>query len=289
MPTLTADLVPALRANMAKIASQLPAREVRDVRDFDADGVRVRLYRPTGNNNLPLLVFLHGGGWFLGDLDTHDAMHRELAVRAHCAVLAVDYRLAPEHAFPAGLEDVAAALRWTRRSAAELGCDPARIAIGGESAGANLAAAMTLKLRGSGEAQPLFQLLVHPATDLTFSYPSIDEVEVPGINRAFLEACVAFYGGEAGGSDTLISPARADDHEGLAPAIVLTVSEDPLRDDGELYASLLVAAGVETTARRLHGLPHGFMFLPATLPAVDRGFDIIARLVRRGFAGVSGG
>ena len=288
IPEFSPDMLPALRANMAMMGSSLPGAELAEVRDFDADGVPVRLYRPTENRDLPLLVFLHGGGWMLGDLDSHDAMHRHLAARAGCAVLGVGYRLAPEHPFPAGLDDVAAALDWARREASALGCDPERIALGGESAGANLTAALTLRLREEGKAQPLFQFLVHPATDLTLSYPSIDEVEAPGLSRPFLDACCAMYSGAAGTSDPLVSPLLAERHDRLAPAIVLTASEDPLRDDGELYASALIAAGVETLACRLQSLPHGFMALPVTVRAISRAFDLMARLIRRYFEAGAG-
>ena len=277
------DMLPALRANMAMVGQALPGVELADVRNFDADGVPVRLYRPSDDGDLPLLVFLHGGGWMLGDLDSHDAMHRHLAARAGCAVLGVGYRLAPEYPFPAGLDDVATAFAWARREASALGCDPYRIALGGESAGGNLTAALTLRLRDEGKAQPLFQFLVHPATDLTLSYPSINEVETPGLSRPFLDACCALYSGAAGTSDPLVSPLLAERHDGVAPAIVLTASEDPLRDDGELYARALIAAGVETLACRLQSLPHGFMALPVTVPAISRAIDLMARLIRRYF------
>jgi acetyl esterase len=281
MPPLTAEMMPLLRAGMAGAAQGLPGVELANVADFDADGVPVRLYRPSSDEALPLLVFLHGGGWMLGDLDTHDAMHRHVAARADCAVLGVAYRLAPEHPFPAGLEDVATAFAWARREVQALGCDPARIALGGESAGANLTAALTLRLRDASEPQPLFQLLVHPVSDLALDFPSMDEVEAPGLTRDYLDTCRAMYVGETDFADPLISPLRAARHDGLAPAIVLTAAEDPLRDDGEAYAATLTRAGVETLACRLPGLPHGFMFLPVTLPAVSRAFDLIARLVRR--------
>lgn len=284
MPALTRDVLPALRVNMAAMATMLPGAELASVRDFDADGVPVRLYRPNDDAGLPLLVFLHGGGWMLGDLDTHDAMHRHLAHRTGCAVLAVGYRLAPEHPYPAALDDCATALAWARREASALACDPARIALGGESAGGNLSAALCLKLRDAGEAQPLFQLLVHPVTDLLLRGASIETVEAPGLSRDYLAAALDFYAGGTALTDPLLSPCFAGRHDGLAPAIVLTASEDPLRDDGEAYAALLARAGVETLAMRLDGLPHGFMFLPATLTAVDRAFDLIARLIRRYFA-----
>ncbi|MFM5885391.1 MAG: alpha/beta hydrolase [Novosphingobium sp.] len=286
LPPLTPELLPLIRAGMAAGGSALPGVELASVADFDADGVPVRLYRPSTDPALPLLVFLHGGGWMLGDLETHDAMHRHLAHRAGCAVLGVGYRLAPEHPFPAGLDDASTALAWARREAQALGCDSARIALGGESAGANLTAAIALRLRDGDSEQPLFQLLIHPVTDLALPLPSFDEIAVSGLSRDYLDTCRAMYCGDADFTDPLISPLYAAHHEGLAQAIVLTAAEDLLRDDGEAYAGALARAGVETLVNRLPGLPHGFMFLPATIPAVDRSFDLIARLVRRYFAAV---
>ncbi|MDE2301351.1 MAG: alpha/beta hydrolase [Sphingomonadales bacterium] len=287
-PALSPDSIADMRAGMRAMGGALTGAKLPVVQDHSADGVAVRLYRPSAAHDLPLLVFLHGGGWFLGDLDTHDAMHRQLARQAGCAVLAVAYRLAPEHRFPAGLDDALAALRWARREAARLGCDVARIALGGESAGANLAAAVTLRLRTAGEAQPLFQLLVHPVTDMRFALPSIGAVAAPGLERRYLEACRALYLGAADPDDPLVSPLRAGSHAGLAPAIVLTAEEDPLRDDGEFYAAALVRAGVETLACRLPSLPHGFLFLPVAIPAVANAYACIARLILRHFSRDSG-
>jgi acetyl esterase len=284
MPPLSPEILPLVRAGMAAAGQALPGVELASVRDIDADGVPVRLYLPDAASPLPLLVFVHGGGWMLGDLETHDAMHRHLAHRAGCAVLAVGYRLAPEHPYPAGLDDTATAFAWARRQAEALGCDPTRIALGGESAGANFTAALTLRLRDEGAEQPLFQLVIHPVTDMAFDYPSIDEVKVPGLTRDYIEQCRTMYVGSADYRDPPISPLRAESHTGLAPAIVLTAAEDPLRDDGEAYAAALARAGVETLVQRLPGLPHGFLFLPATIPAVSHSFDLIARLVRRYFA-----
>lgn len=284
MPPLTPELIPMMRAHMAMMAAAMPGTEIEHVENLDADGVPVRLYRPASDAPLPLLVFLHGGGWMFGDLDTHDAMTRHLAAASGCAVLGVGYRLAPEHKFPAGLDDAMTAFDWARRSAATLGCDPARVALGGESAGGNLTAAATLRLRGEGKPQPLFQLLIHPATDLSFSLPSFAEVAAPGLSKTYLDACREYYLGDTPESDPLASPLRADRHDGLAPAIVLTAAEDPLRDDGEFYAAALVRAGVETLAQRLPGLPHGFQFLPITIPAVAAANNLIGGLVRRYFA-----
>jgi len=284
MPPLTPDLIPLLRANMTMMAAAMPGADIDHVEDFDANGVPVRLYRPASPTPLPLLVFLHGGGWMFGDLDTHDAMTRHLSAASGCAVLGVGYRLAPEHKFPAGLDDAMTAFDWARQSAGRLGCDPARIALGGESAGGNLTAAATLRLRDEGKPQPLFQLLIHPATDMSFSLPSFAEVAAPGLSKSYLDACRDTYLGDTPATDPFASPLRAESHVGLAPAIVLTASEDPLRDDGEYYAAALVRAGVETLARRLDGLPHGFQFLPISIPAVRAANDAIGGLVRRYFA-----
>lgn len=280
--------VARLRDDMAVHGRALPAPDLV-TEAFHENGVALRLYRPARvggdiSSAMPLLVFLHGGGWMLGDLDTHDSCCRWLCDRARCVVLAVDYRLAPEHPFPAGLDDVAAAWRWARSTAVSLGCDPARVAIGGESAGANLAAALTLRLRDVGEAQPLFQLLVHPPTDLRLGQPSIDGVVLPGLTRDFLAACVAAYVGDASPGDPLVSPLHAADLSGLAPAIIVTVENDPLRDDGEHYALALARAGVDVRLQRLPGLPHGFMFLPITELAVSAAYDLIAERVARYFA-----
>lgn len=283
MPALTAATIQAMREGMAAAGGALPGVDMAEIRDFDADGVPVRLYRPTMEAPLPLLVFLHGGGWLFGDLQTHDAMHRILAKRSGCAVLAVGYRLAPEYPYPAAIDDCATAFAWARRHAAVLGCQRSSIALGGESAGGNLAAALTLRLREAGQDQPEFQLLIHPVTDLALSFPAMDEVQVPGLSRDYLQGVRELYVGQADFRNAAISPLRASQHDGLAQAIVLTASEDPLRDDGEAYAAALARAGVEVLGCRLPGLPHGFMFLPATIPAVSHSFDLIARLVRRYF------
>lgn len=274
--------LPRLREAMAGQGRVLPAPEL-EVEYHQAGAVPSRLYRPigAGGADLPLLMFLHGGGWVLGDLDTHDACCRQLCVAAGCAILAVGYRLAPEHPFPAALDDVVAAWRWARAEATKLGCDPRRVAIGGESAGANLAAALTLVLRDEGADQPLFQFLVHPPTDLRLEQPSIDTV--PGMSRSFLGECVAAYAGTASLDDPRLSPLRAVDHTGLAPAIVITVANDPLRDDGEHYALALARAGCDVGVQRLPDLPHGFMFLPATMPEIAASFRLLGDRIERYF------
>ncbi|EZP50034.1 alpha/beta hydrolase [Sphingomonas sp. RIT328] len=279
-PTLR-DL-PALREAMAAEGSALPAPDV-NAEDHRAGGVPLRLYRPIGKAGVrpPILMFLHGGGWVLGDLETHDACCRQMCAAAGCVIVAVDYRLAPEHPFPAALEDVMTAWRWVRSEADALGCDPRRAAIGGESAGANLAAALTLVLRDERGEQPLFQLLVHPPTDLRLEQPSIDTV--PGMSRSFLEECIGAYAGHTPLDDPRLSPLRAGDLANLAPAMILTVENDPLRDDGESYALALARAGNDVGVQRLPDLPHGFMFLPATRPEVAASFRLLGGRVARYF------
>ena len=279
--------LPALRLAMAEQGRLLPGAEV-NTRSCMAGDVPVRLYRPAGSEDagkkpLPLLVFLHGGSWLLGDLNTHDAPCRWLCMEARCAVLAVEYRLAPEHPFPAALEDTVTAFRWAQANAASLGCDPHRVAIGGESAGANLAAAMTLVVRDEGCIPPVFQLLVHPPTDLRMQQPSFEEVSLPGLSRSSLTECIGAYAGTASLDDARLSPLRAPDLSGLPAAIVVTVENDPLRDDGEQYALALARAGNDVRMQRLPGLPHGFMFLPATLPEVAASFRLLGSRVARYF------
>lgn len=282
-PLPDAASLPQLRQWMSEAGRKLPAPAMATT-DHDADGVPVRLYRPAVAGPLPLLLFLHGGGWIQGDLDTHDAACRLLAEAAGCAVMAVEYRLAPEFPFPAPLDDCATAYDWACANAQGLGLDSDRIAIGGESAGANLSAAVVLRLRGSSARPPLFQFLIHPACDLTLDHVAFNEVELNGLTRPFLDACVRFYAGDADIRDPLISPLHEPDLSGLPPAIVYTVEVDPLRTDGEAFAARLVQDGNEVLVQRLPALPHGFMFLPATIPSVRRAFDLLGTQVARYFA-----
>ncbi|WP_311270953.1 alpha/beta hydrolase [Sphingobium sp. WCS2017Hpa-17] len=283
---LEENLLPAMRDAMNQAGASLPSPWVA-VSDHSADGVPVRLYKPhrPPADNLPLLIFFHGGGWMLGGIESHDAPCRMIADRVGCAVLAVAYRLAPEHPFPAGLDDCAKAFAWAAEQADILGYDRERIALGGESAGANLCAALTIRLRDQRRAQPAFQFLVHPATDLTLSQPSIGEVSVPGMTRQYLETCVEWYVGDADAAAPLVSPLCCSDLSDLPRTIIYSAEVDPLRDDGEHYALALARAGNEVLVQRLKGLPHGFMFLPSSLGAVDRAFDVLAASLKTYFGG----
>jgi acetyl esterase/lipase len=254
------------------------AIELHEIRDVDAGGVPARLYRPSGADGLGLLIYCHGGGWVVGDLDTHDSTARALAVESGHAVLSVDYRLAPEHPFPAAFEDAVTATRWAAEHATELGCDPDRLAIGGDSAGANLSAAVT-------QLAPVplrFQLLVYPVTDARCNTSSYEEFcDGPYLTRASMDWYIDHYlcGEEVSCDDSRVSPLLGED-DALAkspPTYIVTVETDVLRDEGEAYAERLEAVGVPTTLRRYEGMFHGFFALPEQ---IDAGREAIAEASR---------
>jgi acetyl esterase len=231
---------------------------VGDVRDLTVAGRAARLYTPSLDRG-GLLVFFHGGGFMYGDLASHDASCRFLAERSGVRVLAVDYRLGPEQPFPAAYDDAVAAFRWAVEHAADLGADPARIAVGGDSAGGNLAAGVAIEAARAG--LPLaFQLLVYPVTDADRDTES-SRLFADGfyLTGAFMDLAHTSYVVDHDDRDPRISPAYADLPAGLAPAYVATAGFDPLRDEGEAYAERLRAAGVAVELRRFGGQVHGFL------------------------------
>jgi acetyl esterase len=230
---------------------------IGSVREMTVAGMHARLYAPSLDRG-GLLVFFHGGGFMYGDLDSHDAPCRFLAERSGVRVLAVDYRLGPEQAFPAAYDDAVAAYRWIVEHAADLGVDRDRLAVGGDSAGGNLAAVVAIEAARSG--LPLaFQLLVYPATDAVRDTASAT-LFADGyyLTRAFMDLANTSYIGDHDLRDARISPAYADLPTGLAPAYVATAGFDPLRDEGEAYARRLGAAGVPVELRRFADQIHGF-------------------------------
>ena len=272
----TPEAVRALRRSRLRP----PTVTLPEIRDVDAGGVPARLYRPSVEPGLGLLVFFHGGGWVLGDLDTHDNLCRELAAGSGCAVLAVDYRLAPEHPFPAGLEDAFAAARWAFEHAGELGCDPDRLAIGGDSAGANLAAVVT-----QGGSPPVrLQSLVYPVTDVrggTASYEA--QKDGPWLTRAGMDWFTGHYlsGADGTADDPRVSPLLAPD-AALAqspPTLVITAELDPLRDEGEAYAERLRTLGIPVELTRYEGMFHGFCAFSDLLDDGRRALDQVAAAV----------
>lgn len=250
---------------------QPPPPEVAEARDLTLPGgIGARLYRPLGSapgDVLPGLLFAHGGGWVFGDLDTHDHLARSLANAAGCAVLAVDYRLAPEHPFPAAIEDCAAALRHMAAHAAELGLDAARLAVGGDSAGGCIAAVLALMAR-DGTLPPLrFQLLLYPATDMAQVHESYARFTagVP-LTAAIMAWFRAHYLPDpARWTDWRASPLRAAALAGTAPAYVLTVAHDPLCDEGRDYAARLEREGVRVLHAHAADMLHGMLTMGAII------------------------
>ncbi|MBA2288517.1 MAG: alpha/beta hydrolase [Ktedonobacteraceae bacterium] len=226
-----------------------------------AGTIPIRIYSPEGQGPFPILVFFHGGGWVICDLDTHDPACRILANAAHCIIVSVDYRLAPEHKFPAAPEDCYAATQWVAQNATSINGDPARIAVGGDSAGGNLAAVVSLMARDRGEPSIAFQLLIYPVTDYylpgTTSYAN--NAEGYFLTR---DAMAWFWKHYISIADDLdnpyLNPLRAKDVSKLPPAYIVTAEFDPLCDEGEAYAQRLREAGVPVQARRYNGMIHGF-------------------------------
>jgi acetyl esterase len=218
-----------------------------------------RHYAPTGDGTRPLLVFLHGGGFVLCDVDTHDQVCRTLCRYADVHVLSVGYRLAPEDPFPAAVEDSWAALRWAAANAERLGADPGRLAIGGDSAGGNLSAVTAQRAAREGGPDLALQVLLYPAVDRTTPYPSLDLFSDGFyLTREEISWFQLNYSPAVDLADPRISPLLADDLRGVAPSLVVTAGFDPLRDEGEAYAAALAGAGVEVRLRREPSLIHGF-------------------------------
>lgn len=257
--------------------------------DGPAGPVPVRLYRPphSADRRLPVVVFLHGGGWTFGDLDSYDGTAREHAALADALVVSVEYRLAPEHPYPAAVQDCWAAVQWAAAHADEVGGDPTRIAVAGDSAGGNLSAVMALldrdHARDNGSAPALrYQLLWYPATTWDTSLPSFTEnADAPLLGLDAVAGLSRWYAGHVDLADpppTLV-PARAADLSGLPPAYIAVAGHDPLRDDGVRYAELLTAAGVPAELHHAETLMHGYIaysgVVPAATAATERGLTAL--------------
>lgn len=280
----------AARAQYAggRAVLQPPAPHVAEVRGIADGPVPMRLYRPAPASGvsgpLPALVFFHGGGWVMGGLDTHDHMARTLALGAGCAVLAVDYRLAPEHRFPAAVEDAAAALRFAHARAEAFGLDAARVAVGGDSAGGNLAAVLALMGRDGALPAPRFQLLLYPVADFAEERASYESVAPDlALTAPTMRWFRDHYAPDpAAWRDWRLSPLRAPSLAGACPAFVLTCAHDPLCDEGRDYAARLEREGVPVTALHLADQMHGFLTMGALVPAAGFALDVAARALREG-------
>ena len=275
-----------------------PVAQLRELVAPGPDGaIALRLYRGNGapTSAAPMLVYYHGGGWTMGDLDTHDTLCRSLANDAACVVVAVDYRMGPEQRFPAAVHDCLAATRWLQTQAGELGLDATRLAIGGDSAGGNLAAVVALLLRDAAVAAgadaaaapspPVLQLLIYPATDMRAVAPSHS---VNGDGYLLTRDTIAYfrdhYMGDAPLADWRASPLLHDDLSRLPPALVLTAGYDPLRDEGRQYADALSAAGTPTQYVCFERQIHGFILMGRVLDEAQTAIGLCALALRRAFA-----
>lgn len=268
----------AEEARVPPVEDRLPVHGIEDTTvPTDAGGVPVRIYTPVEARSYGLIVYLHGGAFFLGSLDTHDHVARSLAIETGCKVVSVGYRLAPEHAFPAGLEDCYAAVRWVAAGGERLGWDHQTLAVAGDSSGGTFAAAVAALAHDDGLDAITHQVLYYPSLDLDFDvgrYPSLRENAVGfGLETAGLKPFNAFYlNSGADPDDPRVSPIKRADLTGLPPALIVTAEYDPLRDEGELYGRRLKAAGVPTTVTRYPGAGHGFVQHFSWLPEYRRAF-----------------
>lgn len=274
----------------ARFALSPEAPALAEVRDLSAQGrtgpIPMRLYRD-GTNPAPRagLVYFHAGGWVIGDLDTHDVVCRQLAQRTGAVVISVDYRMGPEHKFPAAVEDAIDATSWIAGNAPDLGIDPHRLVVGGDSAGGNLAAVVAIDARDNHGPAIGLQALIYPSVALAMTTQSHEDfAEGYGLTRASMLYFRGHYlRSEADKQDWRASPMRAAHHENLPPTLIITAGFDPLRDEAEDYARMLVASGVPVTVKRFPGQIHGFITMGRIIPeATDAINEIADAMAARG-------
>lgn len=267
--------LPELRQQMIVLVNLLdePAPELQEIRDLTIPGpagdIAARLYRPVEKAEaLPVLCFYHGGGFVQGDLDSHHGLCARLALWSGAMVVAIDYRLAPENKFPAGVDDCLAAYRWLRANAGELGGDLARVAVGGDSAGGNLSIVVCQQTEAAGEAVPDFQILIYPATDQAPDTPSRRDLAegaiIPADRIQYYKE--QYLNGDRDDGDLCASPGRIAELKGQPPALIQTGGFDPLRDEAKEYGDRLAAAGTDVTYHEYPGQIHGFMMLAKAIP-----------------------
>lgn len=285
MHTLSVEQVRA--GDLARYTTNVPRIDVHKVEDTHCPGlageIALRIYRPSDERDLPGIVFFHGSGFVICSLDTHDALCRQLCHASHCVVISVDYRLAPEHRFPAAPDDCLAALRWVHANAQSLGIDSERLAVAGDSAGGNLAAVTTLRCRDEGGPSLRAQLLMYPVTDYhspgTASYE--ERAAGFGLGRDGMRWFWGHYlasGDQA--SNALACPLRAERLDALPAAYVMTAEYDPLRDEGLAYARRLQEAGVPVTTQHYADMNHGFMFWVGLIDVSTHALEAAAAWLR---------
>ncbi|KQZ72490.1 hypothetical protein ASE06_08175 [Sphingopyxis sp. Root214] len=290
LPHMNAPFDPAALRLADEQPMPVPKADVAEVRDVtletSAGAAKARLYRPAPGTTPPLLVFIHGGGWVFGTLDTHDPLCRALAAAAEIAVLSLEYPRAPEHRYPAALDTVRAAVVTVVEQADALGIDAGRIAVGGDSAGGNLSAALCLATRDEGGPAIAHQLLLYPVVDNDFTRASyVENATGYMLSSEMMQWFWAQYLGDAGrAAGPLATPIRADSLAGLPSATIVTAEFDPLRDEGIAYAERLKAAGVAVTHDHFPGVIHGFASMLGMLPQADVAVGTAARGLRAAFA-----
>lgn len=271
-------------SQLTELAGDAP--ELQRIEDKNiADDLAIRVYSPSEDPALPAVMYFHGGGWVFGDLETHDALCRSLAKEARCVVVSVDYRLAPEHKFPAAIDDCYAATCYVAEHADELGIDPKRMAVAGDSAGGNLAAAVAIKARYENGPALKLQLLIYPAVD-----PDCNSATCRSFATDFglTKAAMAWFWGQYLGNKNdaespYASPIQAEDLHGLPPAHVITAEFDVLREEGESYAAKLLEAEVPTTTQRYAGMIHGFIHFRAVFEVGNLAVTDMAAVLKQSF------
>jgi acetyl esterase len=285
--SFSGDLTPEELRNVSGASAPSPI-ELPSVTDRTIPGpggeLPVRIYRPSDEQGLPVVVFFHGGGWVIGGLESHDHVCRALAQKAGCVVVAVDYRLAPESKFPAAADDAVAALEWVADNAGSLGVDADRIAVAGDSAGGNIAAVAAVHAKDSERVNVIQQVLIYPVTDGTCDRPSMTEnAEGYFLTRAGMEWFHGHYSNdESELKDPRYSPIFAD-LAGAAPAVIVTAEYDPLRDQGRAFAEALTDAGVDVEYHEFAGMFHGFFSMDAGIDTAGEAQDRVAMALRRAF------
>jgi acetyl esterase len=289
--TTPVERLPSRPLAQRKLAGRTPpwisGRRPNGVRNEDhvlstPDGpVRVRMYRPAAEIGvLPVLVYLHGGGWITGSIESTDVLCAEVALRGGFCVASVDYRLAPDAPYPAALDDADAAVRWLEANATSLSVDMTRVAVGGDSAGGNLAAALAIRLRDRGALRLRAQALIYPVLDATLSCPSMTEFTGWGLRVRDMTVYADAYAGAADRTTAELSPLLVADAAGLPPAFLVTAGLDCLRDEGRRYGERLLEAGVRVSYSHYQRLPHGFISLARLCPEAAQVLEEMAAFLR---------
>lgn len=285
LPAVTAESVAAIRERTVAGAALQPRPDIHAVSDKTVPGpggpVPIRLYYPAAGERLPALVFAHGGGWSLCSIETHDGLCREIANRSGCVVVSVEYRLAPEHVFPAAIEDFYAAAAWVVENADAIGVDADRVALGGDSAGGNLAAVAGFVARDRGGPRFAFQLLAYPGLDAVSTRPAtVANADAPMVNRTASQSMWRTYAGGADLRHPYLSPLYAEDFAGLPPALIVAPQFDLNVDDAYAYAERVREAGGAVEVLEVEGTSHGFLSYYAKVPAASEALDHACRALR---------